>query len=216
MLPDGRIVVTGGFGYLPNNPLAFFYSNKTFVLDPSLGDGAVWDDTVAGDFPWQRSAMGCASTSAGVLCAGGGSTEPAYRDAAIFDAETNEWTAVKPMQEARNYFGMATTTTTTTNTTTTTTSEATSMSKTATSTTTTSESVYAVGGFCCSSFPSYCFFSPLASVEKYDVAGGAWTEVTPLPDPHASLQAAAPFKGADSVVAIGGNSPGDVLIATSP
>ena len=43
-LPDGRVVVTGGFGYYEGS-LAYFYSNRTFVLDPSEAAGLSWDET---------------------------------------------------------------------------------------------------------------------------------------------------------------------------
>ena len=144
--------------------------------------------------------------------------DPAYSDAAIYNGTTNSWNIVAPMLEARNYFGMATTSFSASMLDTKNKPDRNRKNKVASTfvETDAAETVYAVGGYCCSSYPTYCFFSPLASTEKFDVLTGVWSEASALPDPHAGLQAASPYLGKDTVVAIGGNSPGDVLIATSP
>jgi len=107
-LPNGQVVAVGGFGivhphpnpcFCPNpntNPnyypyavgyhedMSFFYSSATYVLTADSDSGALkWKE--GPDYPWERSGLVCSSISTGILCAGGGETDPAYHNAAIFD-----------------------------------------------------------------------------------------------------------------------------------
>jgi len=62
VLPNGQVVAVGGF-----------------VIDCS---GALaWEQ--GPDLPWARSGLMCSSVSTGVLCMGGGNTDPTYSDAAL-------------------------------------------------------------------------------------------------------------------------------------
>ena len=142
--PDGNVVVVGGFDQR--------YFNSTYVLDTKAKTWAK-----AADFPFPRSALECASTSAGVLCFGGCENDPAYSDSALFDGKS--WKSVTPMHDKRSWFG-------------------------ATDFSTTSQSdgkeyVYAIGGYC--NKPPGCFFDPIPSVERYDVDADLWEEVEELP-----------------------------------
>jgi hypothetical protein len=230
-------VVVGGFGYEANG--AFFYTPNTYVLRASDGGGKAPDGGKGGDgasalyawergpdFPWARSGLSCVTTSAGVLCAGGCATDPAYASAAvhmrqhcsacallhgyfkislliplmvclyvwqIFDGKV--WAPVAPMNDARNWFGLAT-------------SIDPASGK---------EVVHAAGGYCCAAVPEYCFFSPLASVETFDPSTGNWTEAPPMPVALAGNGAAAlPGTSGSSggLVVVGGNPAGFVLVAT--
>ena len=100
--------------------------------------------------------------------------DPAYSDAAIYNGTTNSWNIVAPMLEARNYFGMATTSFSASMLDTKNKPDGNRKNKVASTFVETdeAETVYAVGGYCCSSYPTYCFFSPLASTEKFDVLTG--------------------------------------------
>jgi len=76
------------------------------------------------------------------------------------------------------------------------------------------EVVYVSGGFCKS---STCFFSPLASVEYYDVAAGMWVEATPLPIAQASGGTASQSTPLGAVVmAMTGDPYGDVYATLNP
>ena len=193
-LPSGEVVIAGGFGYESDG--SFFYSQETFVLRKEDDGSFFWDQ--AEDFPWPRSGMSCSTTSKGVLCSGGGYTDPAYAEAAMFNG--SHWTEVSPMLEPRNWAGSA------------------HANVAAPGSDTPTEVVYAVGGYCCQGL---CFFSPLASVERFDVAAGVWSEATPLPSPHASGGAAgAPALTNETtssrVFAIGGDQLGTVVVAVDP
>jgi hypothetical protein len=229
----GQLVVVGGFGYEADG--MFYYTNETHLLveatDTATNTDTDTTDTAANTntawmagpaFPWHRSGLSCATTSKGVLCFGGGETDPAYAEAALFDGV--EWTVVAPMKEPRNWFGAATVMVPNGNATTLPTSKSKSAAAAAavattavgngsreTSAATTKEVVYAVGGYCCKGL---CFFSPLASVERYDVEAGVWEEATPLPFEHAAGGAAAGGEG--RLVSLGGSNLGDVLVAVDP
>jgi len=204
---SGNLVVVGGFGYAFDD----FYSNHTWVLDntdvaananatAAKAPTRAWRR--AADSPLQRSGLNCASTSKGVLCFGGGEQNPAYADAALFDGTA--WRRVAPMLEARNWFA------------------ATDVSTVAAAAPAPAaagagagaaaggggggggggasgggsrEYVYAVGGYCCSLQPR-CFFSPLASAERYDVAADRWERVAGLEEVNAGNMGAACRAGA--------------------
>jgi hypothetical protein len=190
-LPNGQVVAVGGF--IIDSSGVFKYLQDTYVLTADSSGALAWER--GPDFPWARSGLMCSSVSTGVLCMGGGNTDPAYSDAALFDGTT--WTKVPSMNEARNWA-----------------SATTAHIPDEQNVGQTKEVVYMVGGFCCS---STCFFSPLPSVEYYDVSAGVWVEAAPMPLQAAAGGAASvPTLVGAAVMAITGSPSGDVVATVNP